>query len=200
MEEYLTPADTHRFETEVKRSRFITTVGNVHDSTDAKRFIGLVRLEFPDASHHCWAMVAGAPDNVHQRDQSDDGEPRGTAGKPMLNVLQHSGLGNIAVVVTRYYGGVKLGTGGLVRAYTHAVSAALKTLETSTVLCRGTMLADLPYTALASFEHWLKSRPTLITDKKFSHSVRLTMLIAAAEREQVIAKIARSGGTVINQE
>jgi len=85
-----------------------------------------LRNEFPDANHHCWAIILGSPDASHGQDQSDDGEPKNTAGKPMLNVLQHSGLGHVMAIVTRYFGGVKLGAGGLVRAYSSAVSEAIK--------------------------------------------------------------------------
>ena len=130
MDSYPAPLGLQQFEQENKRSRFITTVADVDGKAAAKRFIQSVRENFPDANHHCWAMVAGPPDDIYQQDQSDDGEPKGTAGKPMLNVLQHSELGNTAVVVTRYFGGIKLGAGGLVRAYTQSVSSALSQLVT----------------------------------------------------------------------
>jgi len=116
MDSYKTPSKKQRFELEIKRSRFITTVEKVSEKQHALRFITEQQKEMPDANHHCWAMIAGQPDDIYQHDQSDDGEPKGTAGKPMLNVLSHSGFGNIVVVVTRYFGGIKLGTGGLVRA------------------------------------------------------------------------------------
>lgn len=84
-----------------------------------------MNAEFPDATHHCWAYVIGAPGSTDRVGMSDDGEPHGTAGRPMLTVLLHSGIGEIAAVVTRYYGGTKLGTGGLVKAYGGAVQEAL---------------------------------------------------------------------------
>ncbi|MCL4131867.1 UNVERIFIED_CONTAM: hypothetical protein GTU68_031253 [Idotea baltica] len=106
MDSYPVPAQRQEFETEVKRSRFVTSVDCVDSKEAAKSFIQSVRAAYPDANHHCWAMVAGRPDDIYLQDQSDDGEPKGTAGKPMLNVLQHSGLGNVVAVVTRYFGGV----------------------------------------------------------------------------------------------
>jgi uncharacterized YigZ family protein len=195
MEQYKTPARTQRFESEVKRSRFITSIASINGKSAAKAVVAEVRTAAADASHHCWATISGAPDDVRLHDQSDDGEPRGTAGKPMLNVLQHSGLGNIVVVVTRYYGGVKLGTGGLVRAYTRAVSEPLKSLDTVIVRPRATLSIDLPYAALDVFEHWLKSHHTEIVNKTFTRSIALELLVPAAEKTQLLAKTRELGGS-----
>ncbi len=91
-------------------------------------FIHEMNVEFADATHNCWAFVIGPPGSTDRIGMSDDGEPHGTAGRPMLTVLQHSGVGDIAAVVTRYYGGTKLGTGGLVKAYGGSVQQALADL------------------------------------------------------------------------
>lgn len=96
----------------------------------AKAFVESVRAEHPDARHHCVAWVAGAPDDSQQLGFSDDGEPAGTAGKPMLAQLMGSGVGEITAVVVRYYGGILLGTGGLVKAYGGGVNQALRQLTT----------------------------------------------------------------------
>ncbi len=125
---YSIPAETVRVEQDIKRSRFIATAGRTAARKDAERFIEGMRNEFPDATHHCWAYVAGNPFDAPVVGMSDDGEPSGTAGKPMLNILQHSGIGEITVVVTRYFGGTKLGTGGLLRAYAGSVQLVLKKL------------------------------------------------------------------------
>lgn len=90
-----------------------------------------IQAEFPDATHHCWAFVAGPPGSTRQVGMSDDGEPHGTAGRPILNALLHSGVGEVVAVVTRYYGGTKLGKGGLGRAYAGVVQRALGTLRTA---------------------------------------------------------------------
>ena len=126
---YPIPAGSHRTEEEVKRSRFITSVGHTPTVEEAKTFIGGIRTEFPDASHNCWAYLVGRPGSSSQVGMSDDGEPHGTAGRPMLGVLLHSGVGDIAAVVTRYFGGTKLGKGGLVRAYSGGVQATLGDLR-----------------------------------------------------------------------
>jgi uncharacterized YigZ family protein len=102
---------------EVKGSRFIATAVCARDVAAAKKFVARMKSEFSDATHNCWAWVVGVPGNTARNGSSDDGEPGGTAGLPILNVLLKSGVGDVAVVVTRYFGGVKLGRGGLVRAY-----------------------------------------------------------------------------------
>jgi len=114
---YSIPLRVHRVEESILRSRFITSVAHAPDAAAAHAFVQSIREEFPDATHHCWAFVAGPPASTTHIGMSDDGEPGGTAGRPMLTALLHGGAGEIVAVCTRYYGGVKLGTGGLSRAY-----------------------------------------------------------------------------------
>ena len=125
---YPVPAGRHRVEDEVRRSRFITTVARARTREEAEAFIAGVRAELDDATHNCWAFVVGPPGSTAAVGMSDDGEPHGTAGRPMLETLLHSGVGEVAAVVTRYYGGVKLGRGGLGRAYAGGVARALETM------------------------------------------------------------------------
>lgn len=181
------------FDIEIRRSRFITTIAPVSGVEAARVFIAGIRQRYPEANHHCWAMVAGTPNDVYQQDQSDDGEPKGTAGKPMLNVLQHADIGNIAVVVTRYFGGTKLGAGGLVRAYTRSVSEALKSAKLVQVQVTVPATLCLPYAQLDSFEHWLRSTQTTITERKFDEAVTLSLLIPEDEVTIVREKVAFSG-------
>jgi uncharacterized YigZ family protein len=126
---YPIPARAHRTEVVVERSRFITTVGPAATVDEARAFVAGVAREFADASHSCWAYVVGPPGDTGRIGMSDAGEPRGTAGRPMLNALLGSGVGDVAAVVTRYFGGVKLGTGGLARAYAACVKDALAGLS-----------------------------------------------------------------------
>jgi uncharacterized YigZ family protein len=128
--EYPIPAARWRVEETIERSRFIATIAHAPTSEEAKAFIDDLRREFADANHNCWAYVAGPPGSTTAIGLSDAGEPHGTAGRPMLDILLYSGVGEIAAVVTRYFGGVKLGKGGLVRAYGGAVQRALATLPT----------------------------------------------------------------------
>ncbi len=122
---YSVPASTRRVEDVIDRSRFITTVGPAATAEEARGFLDRIREEFPDATHNCWAYVIGRPGDTSKVGMSDAGEPHGTAGRPMLSVLLGGGVGDVVAVVTRYYGGRKLGKGGLVRAYSGGVKRAL---------------------------------------------------------------------------
>ncbi|MEA9389825.1 IMPACT family protein [Acerihabitans sp. TG2] len=129
MHAYFVPAAPVTVAVEIKKSRFITLLEPSPDIAAAKAYIQQTRTQHPGAAHCCWAFIAGAPWDSQQYGFSDDGEPPGTAGKPMLAHLSGSGLGHVVAVVVRYYGGVKLGTGGLVKAYGGGVQQALKLLN-----------------------------------------------------------------------
>lgn len=120
----------HTATLEIQKSRFIGWCAGIDDVADAERLIALACAHYPDATHHCSAYIAGAPGEDRAIGFSDDGEPGGTAGRPMYQVLEGSGLGRIACVVSRYFGGTKLGTGGLARAYSQTVSALIADLPT----------------------------------------------------------------------
>ena len=144
MKRYPIPAEETRVEIKVKNSRFIATAAPVFSVDEAKAFVARMKAEFADASHNvpAYQVGFGAAVTAHC---SDDGEPSGTAGRPALAVVQGSGLGDIAVVVTRYFGGTKLGTGGLVRAYGDAVKAVLDVLPRAEKVPTHTVLITIPY-------------------------------------------------------
>lgn len=127
---YLIPARVYAFEEEIKKSLFITQLAHTDGIEQAKAFVSRVKGEHPSARHHCWGFVAGRPGDSMLFGFSDDGEPSGTAGKPILAQLSGSGIGEVTAVVTRYYGGIRLGTGGLVKAYGGGVQQALKGVVT----------------------------------------------------------------------
>ena len=128
MTRYPIPAAPHRRTDVIQRSRFVTTIERVATVEEAEAFVRRMKAEFPDASHNCWAYVVGPPGSTSRVGMSDDGEPHNSAGRPMLTVLLHAGVGDVAAVVTRWFGGTKLGTGGLVRAYSGCVQEAMKEL------------------------------------------------------------------------
>ncbi|STD23923.1 IMPACT family member yigZ [Enterobacter asburiae] len=142
MESWLIPAEPVTFVEEIKKSRFITLLAHTDGVEAAKAFVESVRAEHPDARHHCVAWVAGPPDDSQQLGFSDDGEPAGTAGKPMLSQLMGSGVGEITAVVVRYYGGILLGHGWAGKSvwqrssagteYAHKLSAKRRSLN---ILC-----------------------------------------------------------------
>ena len=159
MTDYLVPNlatdEIHREEDVVRRSRFIVSIARVSSTEEAKAFIERIRAEHPTATHNCWAFNAGAPEDTAQVGASDDGEPQGTAGRPMLTVLLHSGVGEIAAVVTRYFGGTLLGTGGLVRAYQGSVKQGLDSLP---VVLREDMqrfVVSIEPHQVSDFQHFL---------------------------------------------
>lgn len=195
MDEYLAPKTQQNFELEIKRSRFITSVVPVDGKESAKAALSVIRSTWPDANHHCWAMVAGKPTDVFQQDQSDDGEPKGTAGKPMLNVLVHSGLGNTLVVVTRFFGGVKLGAGGLVRAYSQSVSEALAQTQTTPVMLREHLDVVLEYSNFATLEHRLKELETRIVQRNFTDTVQLRLAYPARQLDALESLLQVMGAT-----
>ena len=125
---YKVPAGVSTAQLVIKKSRFIATVGRAGTRGEAEDFIAGVRVLHPTASHNCYAFLACAPGGT-DIGFGDDGEVSGTAGRPMMTLLEHSGIGEIAAVVTRYFGGIKLGPGGLLRAYTDSLRAALGELE-----------------------------------------------------------------------
>ncbi|MFU0841295.1 MAG: YigZ family protein [Burkholderia sp.] len=124
----LAPGEVHRAEQTIKRSRFIVSIAHAASPEEARAFVERVREEHRGATHCCSAFNAGPPGDTAKIGASDDGEPKGTAGRPMLTALLHCGAGEIAAVVTRYFGGTLLGTGGLVRAYQGSVKLGLETL------------------------------------------------------------------------
>ncbi|WP_243544682.1 YigZ family protein [Pseudodesulfovibrio tunisiensis] len=164
---YLIPARSHRVEQTIKRSRFLATATHAPSADEARAFINAIKAEFPDATHNCWAFAAGAPGDTASVGMSDDGEPHGTAGRPMLNTLLHSDVGEIAVVVTRYFGGTKLGTGGLVRAYSGMVQAVLETLPTREKVETVTLLASMPYNAVTRFKLLLPDHEAEVLEETY---------------------------------
>lgn len=130
MARYRVPAGPYRLEHEVQRSRFITTVTRASSAEEAREFIEKQRVEFVGASHTCWAYLVGPPGSTTTIGLSDDGEPHGTAGRPIFEVLSHAPVGDVVAAVTRYFGGTLLGKGGLVRAYSQGVVEALSAMNT----------------------------------------------------------------------
>lgn len=168
---YRIPATTHRVELEVLRSRFVTTIARAATVDDAKALIARVRAEFPDATHNCWAYVVGPPGSTASIGMSDDGEPHGTAGRPMLNALLHGGVGDIVAVVTRYFGGTLLGKGGLVRAYTSGVQQGLAALPLAERVRRARVALEIEYAHVDAVRRMLPAHEAAVLSEEFSATV-----------------------------
>jgi len=171
---YPIPAQETQTEIEVKNSRFIATVAPVFTVDAARQFIGRIKQTYSDATHNVPAFVVGYGTAVTAH-SSDDGEPSGTAGRPVLAVVQGSGLGDIAVVVTRYYGGTKLGTGGLVRAYTEAAQAVLAILPRAEKVTTHLALLALPYSLFEQVKLLVIEWNGRILDETFAADITLTL-------------------------
>ena len=169
--EYPIPAAHHRVDEKIRRSHFITTVGPAASVEEARAFIKEVQAEYDTANHNCWAYVVGPPGSTGHAGMSDDGEPHGTAGRPMLTVLLHSGVGDIVAVVTRFFGGVKLGKGGLVRAYSGGVKSALESLPRIEKMPMAEVEAVIGYTYVTLFQRMLPEYSAQIVDSDFAVAV-----------------------------
>jgi len=180
---YPIPADFQRSEIEVQRSRFITSIEPADTPGVALAFVARLKQEFPDANHNCWAYLVGPPGSSDRIGLSDDGGPHGAAGKPMLTVLQHGNIGDIVVVVTRYFGGIKLGKGGMVKAYTLAVQTALEQLSITEKIDWRELLINFDYAQLASIERLLPDFEVEIVDRQFTDQIGLQLKLPA-EREE----------------
>ena len=176
---YRIPARETRIEITVVNSRFIATAAPVFTVEEAKAFIARIRGEFADATHNVPAFLVGHGSSVIAH-SGDDGEPSGTAGRPALAVLQGSGLGDIAVVVTRYFGGTKLGTGGLVRAYGDAVREVLRVLPLAERAPTHTVMAVVPYHLFERVRLSVAEHHGEILDEAFAADVTVTARFAVA--------------------
>ena len=189
MKSYRIPAEPVMFTEEIKKSRFITLLQHTDGVDDAKQFIQSVKDEYPDARHHCWAFVAGRPDDSQKLGFSDDGEPTGTAGKPIIAQLLGSEIGEITAVVVRYFGGIKLGTGGLVRAYGNGVQQSLKLLITKIkvpqVLCEITC----DYSFINQIELLVRQVEGTVITSDFGADVTLRISIPATLLSEVGDKL-----------
>lgn len=162
-------------EDRIEGSVFVTTLARASTVADARDAIQRVRDEFPDATHHCFAYVVGSPGSSAATAAADDGEPAGTAGRPMLSVLMNSGVGDVVVVVTRWFGGVKLGKGGLVRAYTGGVQHVLREAPTVVRVDHVELRVTLPYPALDAVRRALEREGARVTADAFEERVTLTV-------------------------
>lgn len=177
MKRYSIPAKEVRTEIRVLNSRFIATAAPVFSVDGAKAFVARIRAEFSDASHNVPAYLVGHGASVVAHCH-DDGEPSGTAGRPALAVLRGSGLGDVAVVVTRYFGGTKLGTGGLVRAYGDAVRAVLEVLPRAEKVATHTVVVSIPYSLFELVRLAIEAHHGRILEEDFAVDVTVTARLA----------------------
>lgn len=158
---------------EIKKSRFIARLSYAPDRETALKSLELAKQDFPDARHHCWAYQIGSPVSPHLAAMSDDGEPSGTAGKPILNVIQHKEIGDVMVIVIRYFGGIKLGAGGLVRAYSHAAQMAFDAIKTKEHVERDEIFLLCDFQDEQVIRHTLKPFDAQVLDVQYHTRVKM---------------------------
>ena len=185
---YLTLARDGEAEIEVKRSRFLCTLARVEDETAARAVVDRLRKQHWDARHHCSAFVLG-PDGAVER-SSDDGEPAGTAGAPMLEVLRGREVSDVVAVVTRWFGGTLLGAGGLVRAYGDAVRAGLDATGTRRRDLVRELTLEVGHADAGRVESELRTRGVTVLDTEYAASVTLRLGVPPADVERLHALVA----------
>jgi uncharacterized YigZ family protein len=169
---YLIPAEKQRTEIMVVNSRFITTIMPVQTTDEAKTSLAEIRQAMPDASHHVYAFRVGYGNSTIEG-MSDDGEPSGTAGPPVLAVLRGTEIGDVLVVVTRYFGGTKLGTGGLVRAYSEAARTGLQSLKTIEKIEKRLLGIECPYPLFEQVKRLIAQHQGETQDETFAGEVTI---------------------------
>ena len=181
----------------VTKSRFIGNLVSVSSASEAEEFITSIRKKYNDARHNCWAYIVMDGDMIINK-CSDDGEPSGTAGRPILSIMEGAGLVNAVCTVTRYFGGVLLGTGGLVRAYSDAASQALENADVSPIRRGQYITFTCEYQDEGGIRRLLESEDFAITDSGYTDKVTITVLGPEEKADSLMGRITdMTGGRVI---
>lgn len=184
---YPVPAEQLETLLEIKKSKFYACAGFADSRESAMAMLDTVKARYPDARHHCWAYILGNPHSAQSAAMSDDGEPSGTAGKPILNVLQHKGVGDIMLIVTRYFGGIKLGAGGLVRAYSGAAQQTMEQLATQTQEVLECRVIEGDFKHEQYLRHWAQQHGGHVDDCQYSNKISLSLRIPATALSELDA-------------
>lgn len=187
IEKYRTIAKNGQAELIIKKSRFIAEVARVTNEDEAQAFISTIRQKYPKANHHCFAYQIGLNHDIQR--MSDDGEPSGTAGSPILEVLEKQNLANTICVVTRYFGGIKLGAGGLIRAYGSTTAAAIKAVGKVTGITQDQYQLTINYNRINVLTHWLQEQQIIIVETQYTDQVTLTIWLDQDSADQTLTAI-----------
>jgi len=171
----------------VNKSRFIGYGAPVQTEEEALSFLNEIRVKHKDATHNCYAYIIGS--NMGIMRYSDDGEPGGTAGLPIIEVLKARGVTNCCVVVTRYFGGILLGAGGLVRAYSQGAASAVNACGVGVIHPTARYIMEIPYPSLGRVEYFLKSQPVIVEDKAFSDAIVMTLIVKNEDEDAFVSAI-----------
>lgn len=174
-------------EEEIKKSRFICHLKRVTTEEEAREFINHIKKEHYKANHNCSAFILGRKSDIKRT--SDDGEPSGTAGVPMLGVLENLEVTDVVAVVTRYFGGIKLGSGGLIRAYAGSVAHAIKEIGRVEIKGQQGIQLTLSYAQYQDFSHFLKNHDLQEVNPEFTTEVRTEIFVDLTETDLVLAQL-----------
>lgn len=172
---------------EIQKSKFITHIRHVETEEDARTFIQSMKKKYFDARHNCSAYVLG--ERAGKQKSNDDGEPGGTAGNPILEAIKKNGLTDVVIVVTRYFGGIKLGAGGLIRAYGHAAVLGIEAASCIEMTPFTELAVTIGYDLLASVEHWVRQENIRSEEADYAETVTLHLLLPPAEVEQRLTEL-----------
>ena len=185
--EYRTISQDGQVQEEIKKSRFICHAKRVYSEEEARDFIAAIKKEHYKATHNCSAFIVGEKSEIKRT--SDDGEPSGTAGVPMLGVMENHQLTNVCFVVTRYFGGIKLGAGGLIRAYAGSVALAIKEIGLIEIKEQAGLRLKMSYSQYQNFDNFLKAENLIEFDTEFTDLVATTIYIDKQEKEPLEQKL-----------
>ena len=185
--EFRTIKEDGQVQEEIKKSRFICHAKRVYSEEEARDFITAIKKEHYKATHNCSAFIIGERSEIKRT--SDDGEPSGTAGVPMLGVLENHNLTNVCVVVTRYFGGIKLGAGGLIRAYAGSVALAVKEIGIIEIKEQVGIAIQLSYAQYQEYSNFLKEHNLIELDTNFTDQVDTMIYVDKEEKENIKATL-----------
>lgn len=184
---YKTTAENGTASYEIQKSRFIAYTSHVETEAEARDFVTAIKKKHFDARHNCSAWVLGADSS--QQKSNDDGEPGGTAGNPILESIKQHGLTNVVVVVTRYFGGIKLGAGGLIRAYSHTASLGLEATPCLEVKPFCLMEAEMDYSLLGTVENWIRNEELRTGETAYLDKVTVRLLVEPADCKAISTEL-----------
>ena len=194
------PQHPHCTEIVIRRSRFLAQCAQTPNPATARAFVDQIRRQHADATHNCWAYAAGAPGDTAQIGSSDDGEPHGTAGRPMLQIVLHGGIGELCVVVSRWFGGVKLGTGGLVRAYQDSVRENLSSLPLVERVPKARLALTVEYAHVDALRRLLPTFEAQTSTEDYAAQAHFTLLLPEEHLAQFeLALAGLSNGSALCQ-
>lgn len=198
MEPYRYPSSPCIYEQEIKKSRFITHLTQCCSRPQALDYIKSIKNKYPDARHHCYAYIVGHPRATTELSMSDDGEPSGTAGKPILNVLSHHDMGDTIAIVVRYFGGTKLGKGGLTRAYSSSITGVLGVATLKTKILSKKIKLILPYAFEGVLRQQLEQASGTIVEIQYDALISAVISVPIHSVEQLVLTLTTVSNAAID--